>query len=169
MVEFLSKVDHFDFGVESPLLGKPTLSIGSIEGGIIINLVPDLCKAQLDIRYLPTQDPEKLFTRFNEIGEPKVKVEIIGDSKPPVETDPNSNFVKTALGVADEITKGKHQVGGVSYFTDAAVLANKLGIPAIIIGPGKTWMSHQPNEYVEIPDFLNAIKIYVLLAMRYGH
>jgi len=168
MIEFLSKIKDFNFGVKPhPLLGRPTLSIGKISGGVLINIVPDLCEALLDVRYLPEQDPKELFSSLKEIGKPKVKMEIIGDPKPPVETDPNSPFAKTALEVVDKITGQKHQIGGAPYFTDAAVLANELKIPAVIIGPAKTWMTHQPNEYVEISNFLNAIKIYILFAMRY--
>ena len=36
-----------------PLHTPPTLNLGSIHGGTAPNVVPALCKAQLDIRYLP--------------------------------------------------------------------------------------------------------------------
>src|ERR1700726_2424729 len=39
-----------------PVLGKPTLSTGRIRGGAKINVVPDRCYAEVDIRILPGQE-----------------------------------------------------------------------------------------------------------------
>lgn len=42
LIRLLERVEHFDFGVdEHPLLGRPTVSIGTIAGGSVVNIVPD--------------------------------------------------------------------------------------------------------------------------------
>ena len=38
---------------EHPLLGRTTVSAGTVNGGSKINIVPDSCTAEVDIRYLP--------------------------------------------------------------------------------------------------------------------
>src|SRR5699024_12876154 len=35
------------------LLGKPTLNIGSVQGGVQTNIVPDQCNVTVDIRTIP--------------------------------------------------------------------------------------------------------------------
>src|SRR5690606_23454751 len=40
-----------------PLLGRPTLSVGTIHGGLTVNTVPDRCTIQIDRRVLPDESP----------------------------------------------------------------------------------------------------------------
>ena len=42
---------------EHPLCGRPTLSVGTIHGGISVNTVPDHCTIEIDRRLLPDDDP----------------------------------------------------------------------------------------------------------------
>src|SRR5262245_52521698 len=39
-----------------PILGPPSLSIGRIEGGLSVNIVPDWCEIEVDRRLLPGED-----------------------------------------------------------------------------------------------------------------
>jgi len=55
----------------------------------------------------------------------------------------------------------------VAYYTDGSVLANRLQIPMVNIGPADTGMTHQPNECVEVSRLVQAVKIYLLIAARY--
>ena len=40
-----------------PLLGTPTINLGTVQGGICVNAVPDRCTVELDRRLLPHEDP----------------------------------------------------------------------------------------------------------------
>ena len=40
------------------LLGRPTLSVGVIQGGISVNTVPDRCTIEIDRRLLPGEPPQ---------------------------------------------------------------------------------------------------------------
>ncbi len=40
------------------LLGTPTISLGTIRGGVSVNTVPDRCRVEFDRRLLPEEDPE---------------------------------------------------------------------------------------------------------------
>jgi len=53
---------------------------------------------------------------------------------------------------------------GFAAVDDAAFL-NMTGIPTITIGPGDLRMAHAPNEYVDIPELINAAKIYAIAAL----
>ena len=41
-----------------PVLGPPSLSIGRIEGGQSVNVVPDWCEIEIDRRVIPGEDPD---------------------------------------------------------------------------------------------------------------
>ena len=49
---------HDDLGhPPHPLLGRPTLNVGVITGGISVNTVPDQCSIELERRLLPHEEP----------------------------------------------------------------------------------------------------------------
>jgi len=166
MAEFLTKLKKIDFKTKPhPFLGKPTLAVGTINGGVAINLIPDMCEAEIDIRLLPEQDPNEILSKLKRLGGRNIELEVI-DFKKPVETDPEDPFVKVAADSVANIIGKRPKPGGVSYFTDGTIIANSLNIPMVIIGPADTAMTHQPNEYVEIPKLIDAAKIFCLIALR---
>jgi succinyl-diaminopimelate desuccinylase len=79
MVRFLRRVEeHLDLGAEPhPLLGEPTFTVGTIQGGVAINVIPDACEAQLDIRLVPGLDHREVVRRVRELGEGRVEVEVL--------------------------------------------------------------------------------------------
>ena len=151
---------------EHPLLGRPTFTVGTIKGGVTINVIPDACEAELDIRLLPGQDFEAVLNEVRLLAGENIKIELM-DWKEPVESDPKAEIVQMALEAVEAITGKPRSVKGVSYYTDGAILANRLSIPMVIIGPADTGMTHQPDENVEIARLVQAVKIYLLLAYRY--
>ena len=166
MSEFLTKLKKIDFKAKPhPLLGKPTLAVGTINGGVAINVIPDMCEAEIDIRLLPGQDQSEVLSKLERLGGRRIQLEVI-DFKKPVETDPKDPFVKIAVDSVTSIVGKRPRPQGVSYFTDGNIIANSLNIPMVIIGPADTTMTHQPNEYVEIPKLIDAAKIFCLIALR---
>jgi len=168
MVLYLRRVEEeLDFGdVRHPLLGRPTVNLSTIRGGVTVNVVPDVCEAQIDIRLLPGQDYREVVQLVRDLGGGDVKVEIV-DWKEPVETDPRSEIVDICLSTVSEITGVNRQPKGVSYYTDGTVIANRMGIPMVIVGPADTGMTHQPNECVEVERLVQAVKSYLSIAVRY--
>ena len=51
-----------DFG-SHPLCGRPTLSVGTIAGGISVNTVPDLATIEIDRRLIPGEEPRARIAR----------------------------------------------------------------------------------------------------------
>lgn len=137
-----------------PVLGKPTIGIfTTIQGGTSVNKFPDSCSATLDIRTTP-----RLHSQVLPILKKKLKpfgVNVNYDALP-VEaglTGKNEKIVK----VIQELTKLPLSIDTIScdlsFFT-------KIGIPAIILGPGAREIIHQPNEYAEIKNIKTSIKLY---------
>ena len=42
-----------------PIVGPPSLSVGRIEGGQSVNIVPDWCEIEIDRRLIPGEQPEQ--------------------------------------------------------------------------------------------------------------
>jgi succinyl-diaminopimelate desuccinylase len=163
----------FDFE-ESPSLGRPTLSVNVIAGGNKTNVVPDHCRIVLDMRTVPSQDHQTLIEAVRRLADEvarsvdgEVRVDITVDqSDGSVETDPEEPLVQALAACVAEVNGTRPEIGGVSYATDAAVLAPGFDIPMVICGPGAPGMAHQPDEYVEVKQLVQAAEIYAAIARR---
>src|ERR1700722_5524024 len=127
-----------------PVLGKPTLSTGRIHGGAKINVVPDRCYAEIDIRILPGQ--ESMATAVAEFFQQHHVPAIVNPIKvsTPLYTPPDNPFIGKFITLGSKLV-------GASWFCDAAFFALK-GTPAIAIGPGSIAQAHTADEFIEISE-----------------
>lgn len=167
LVGALARLETLRFDVAPhQLLGEPTLAIGKIHGGVNINVTPDLCIAELDVRILPGQNPDHVTSTIQEALGAAIEISRI-DYKPAVETPDNHPFVKICMDArAHELGTVARPVG-LSYFTDGAVICKAMNLPMVILGPGGTEMTHQHNEYCEIDRLVRAAKIFTRIAFKY--
>ncbi|KXH76543.1 MAG: hypothetical protein AM326_06965 [Candidatus Thorarchaeota archaeon SMTZ-45] len=154
------------------ILGQPTMNIGVIQGGITINVVPDRCEAELDMRIVKGQDPDTLLktmnTRIESAGlSERVKVEYI-HGKPAVLTPIDSEIVKIVKDVVKNVTGMIPKMGIATYGTDCSVLQPKIGILNVICGPGSIEQAHQPNEFISLDELYQSIDIYLEIARHFS-
>lgn len=144
--------------VNDPILGKSTLNIGVIRGGISANVVPESAKVQCDYRLVPPISPitfsnqirEKIETYSNNsLANFKMKQRQIMAS---VSTSKDNEFVKKFSEKCSS-----QEFIGLNYGTDAAVLANQNpSVPFVIFGPGNPTRIHVSNEKVSIAELNEA-------------
>lgn len=154
------------------LLGSPSISIGTIVGGTATNVVPEKCTITVDRRYMPWESGETAKKELEQIIEklkkedPTIKVEIkkVVDAEA-LKTSEEEPFVKCLKEAGKMVMKRNIRSLGFPYATDSWILANKLGIPTVIFGPGNIEQAHRPNEFIEIDELINATKIYTLTAV----
>ena len=61
MAHATTNLNIFDFNVaRHEVLGKPTLNVGTVEGGMNINSVPDQARVGIDIRTVPGQSHDSV-------------------------------------------------------------------------------------------------------------
>jgi acetylornithine deacetylase/succinyl-diaminopimelate desuccinylase-like protein len=127
-----------------PVLGKPTLSTGRIRGGAKINVVPDRCYAEIDIRILPGQ--ESMATAVAEFFEQHQIPAFVTSIKTsaPLYTSPDNPFISNFTALGSKLT-------GANWFCDAAFFALE-GTPAIAIGPGSIAQAHTADEFIEVAE-----------------
>ena len=150
-----------------PLLGKPTIQITGIQGGIAPNMTPDEAELCMDIRTVPGIGKEEILLWAKEEAEKyrkhtqgRVGIEFqIMNYRKAIETDEKNPWVQKMEHVIKSET-GEGTKTGISFFTDASVfMKNRDDIPVILFGPGKEQLAHKPDEYVEIKTYLQYIRI----------
>jgi len=164
MCEFLSSLKNLKLKVPSyPLLDGPTIRVGRIEGGSAVNLTPDNCIADFDVRFPPGVDPADVIAQIEEILPKDVKISTL-DFKPAVESSPNDAFVQLCTSVCEQHSGIHPEIKGVSYYSDATVLLNGISAKFAIVGPGGLGQSGQSDEYVVIEKVKKAALIYADVA-----
>jgi len=157
----IAKLEAFDFNVaRHPVLGAPTLNVGTVQGGININSVPDRAEFQIDVRTIPDQDHNRLREQIEGYLGEEVEVETIMDVGG-VWTDPGSAWLQTVYAATEHAMGEAAAIEAAPYFTDASALTPAYGAPpTVILGPGEATMAHQTDEYCNLHRIEEAVEIY---------
>jgi succinyl-diaminopimelate desuccinylase len=161
-------LQEFDFNVaRHDVLGAPTLNVGTIQGGLNINSVPDQALIGIDIRTIPGQDHGRLREQLASYLGSDVALKTLLDAKS-IWTDPHDAWIGEVFRVARNVEGLDDAIGAAPYFTDASALSVALGSPPIvIIGPGEMALAHQTDEYCLISRVENVTEIYSQLVGRW--
>ena len=135
--------------LNDPVLGSPTLSVGTMAGGSKTNIVPDCCDATVDIRTIPAQDAQRL---IDEIRTRLAGVEINVLQSLPLYTDPAHPLIAV-------LKKAGGKPVGAPWFCDAAVFS-AAGIPAVAAGPGSIAQAHTKDEWIAVDDLQRGVEFY---------
>jgi acetylornithine deacetylase len=140
-----------DTGYEIPY---STLHVGTIAGGVALNIVPNHCRLDLEIRTLAADDPERILDRLRAGAaglvetarqiSPEADIAIeVTNSYPGLDTPLEAEvvrFVKTLAGAGAPIK--------ISFGTEGGLFDRRLGLPVVVCGPGSMNQGHKPDEYV---------------------
>jgi acetylornithine deacetylase len=143
----------FDHAYEPPFT---TLHTGIIEGGRALNIVPNHCHFEFEIRALPHQDVDALTDRITSYARTELEPEMKAlhpaagfDFTVNNDTDgfdlPDDH---EAVRLVSELT-GDNRTGRVSFGTEAG-LFNRAGIPTVVCGPGYIEQAHKPDEFISL-------------------
>jgi succinyl-diaminopimelate desuccinylase len=146
------------------LLGEPTLSLGTISGGLNINSVPDRATAGIDVRTVPGLAREEVARRVAGAMGREVRVETLL-ALDPIDTDPGDSWVAEVFGVMEPVTGERPVPRGLAYFTDAAALTPAYGRPpTIICGPGDAEQAHRTDESCSVAKVAAAAEGFAAIA-----
>jgi len=146
-------------GPGHPVLGAPSLSVGVIEGGQAVNVVPDRCSIEIDRRTLPYENLQSIIHPVRELladlpdwelKEPHLSVagmEVL-DTAPVVEVLANS--IRAVCGSV--------AIEAAQYATDAGIY-NSVGIPTVVFGPGDIAQAHTEAEFIDLRQLEQAVAI----------
>ena len=167
-----SKIGPFDNEYEIPY---STLHTGLINGGTILNIVPNLCQFEFEIRHLAEDDPIEIMQRIHhyteellikEMHKISAKTNITFSEKinyPGLNISETINPVKQ---VKDILNDTKHKK--VIFGTEGGLFKKKLNIPTIVCGPGSINQAHKPDEYIAIEQMEKGGKFIDKLISNYS-
>lgn len=156
-----------------PLLGSPTWNVGRIEGGRTSSMVAADCRLWMDRRLMPGEDPAEILSGLLDAAD---RAGITGDgislegtvtmSMPGFRTPVSHPLVSAVHGAVRDVG-GPAVIGGWSAACDGGFIAQDLGVPTVVMGPGGlNDQAHQVDESVGVDELVLAARAYVLAALR---
>lgn len=148
------------------ILPKATLNIGTINGGLKVNMIPGECSFEADIRMPVGVDKETIMAEVEKIASayPEASWEEINSSLPSY-CDPYGDMVEIIQKNVEQL-RGFRPTPVVSLGGTDARLWRYAGIPAYVYGPYPTGMG-AGDENVPEDDFFHVLKTHVLSAYDY--
>ena len=155
-----------------PILGPPTLSVGRIEGGQSVNVVPDWCEIEVDRRLIPGEDAASAMETVKDLVEKLFEdpgcVEM---SQPWVHMPPlapqATGWIEPLSRAIETATAHRPILMGVPFGTDAGPLSEK-GTPCVVFGPGDIAQAHTKDEWIDLEQVQLAALAYFQIAVDLG-
>jgi succinyl-diaminopimelate desuccinylase len=145
-VEVFRGIESLPFARHSSaLFDRPSINLGRIWGGDALNKVPDTCVIDVDIRFLPDQDPDEILEQVSALPDTRV---ITTFRRSPAVVEAGSPFV---VGLC-EAASPHHPERVMSVGRDGASDAVSFlaaGVPAVEFGPIGDG-HHGPEEWVSV-------------------
>lgn len=158
---------------EHSLVGRPTLSVGTIEGGISVNTVPDHCVIEIDRRIVPSgsddaaKAQQHVIDYLAKVLPQNVRLE---HEQPyilsPGLSDQQNGPLVQQLSAAAQAAGAAGKKIGVPFGTDAPAY-DVLGIPTVVFGPGSIAQAHTADEWIEIDQLHAATDILYRFVKSY--
>jgi succinyl-diaminopimelate desuccinylase len=145
-IDVFRAIESLPFSRESSeMYDRPSINLGRIEGGDVLNRVPDRCEMAVDVRYLPGQDPGEILAQVRAIANIDVTRTFI---HPPVAVPRSNPYVRALRDAVARSASGEVMSVGRDGASDAASFI-EAGIPAVEFGPAGAG-HHGPDEWVSL-------------------
>lgn len=134
-----------------------TVQVGTIKGGTAVNVVPDHCEFDFEIRALPGSPHQQLPQTLQQWASqellpdmrrvsPDTDIHLLQQVEyPGLQDDQSMDALKQQCASA----LPQHDFESVAFGTEAG-LFQQAGIPTVICGPGSITQAHKADEYIEL-------------------
>ncbi|MDQ3955682.1 MAG: M20 family metallopeptidase [Actinomycetota bacterium] len=166
MAEVISHLEEKLPDVSHPVLGGPSINVGTISGGAKVNIVPASCVIEVDRRSLPGESLEDV------VASVEAAVDAARERFPdldanvdasfyaaPFEIDENSTLVRNCLESVAEATGREGELMGFRGASDARFLA-EAGAEVVVWGPGDIALAHTAREHVDLAEVATCAAAY---------
>ena len=148
------------------IMPKVTLNIGTIRGGLKVNMVPGECVFEADIRLPVGADKARIMAEVERIAAAYPEVSFEEDNcNLPSYCDPYGDMVEIIQNNVEQL-RGFRPTPVVSLGGTDARLWRYENIPAYVYGPFPKGMGSF-DEHVPVEDFLHVVRTHVLSAYDY--
>ncbi len=180
---FLAQIDQFNRNWSSkkvhPLLPMPCqILVAQIKAGEYPSAFAGSAEIYFDAQYLPADLDEKhrgskIKKEIEEFVAAVAQTDEWMRENPPyvewlldadcAETPVDSSFVTTLIDAAKKVSD-QIKVSGVGSHTDMGWYVHS-GIPTVNFGPGNPKIAHQANEYIELDEYIQGVKLMASMIM----
>ncbi|MGI9382266.1 MAG: ArgE/DapE family deacylase [Methyloligellaceae bacterium] len=151
--------------------------VGTFESGSFPSAFPDTCLLKGSIATVPGEDHDGVKQSFVEHVQKAAADDPWMKDNPPeitfgnkfggldaeaADIPPDHPIVTTLVDCFKEVTGREPEISGRQGAADTRFLINNGDTPTVIFGPGPTAVMHANDEYVDIDDYMTAIKVYAL-------
>ena len=163
-VDAIQQLRIFDFDTSfDPLLGNPTLNVGTITDGLNVNSVPDSASFDIDIRTVCGMSHEQLTGRLGTYLGEKVNLRASVDV-PALSNELADPWILRATRIVESATGERTRQRTVAYFSDGRILRQLFGeVPTIVLGPAEPTCAHQTDEWCSVERIQRCTSIYLEL------
>lgn len=144
--QHLREKGHQDQGYDIPYT---TVHVGKIAGGTALNIVPNMCVVDYEIRHLAQDSSanvqEQIIENIKDDFKKHIDVEEV-NQYPGLKTSTTIEAVKFIQKLLPDETA----IGNISFGTEGGLFQGALNCPVVVCGPGDIAVAHKPNEFVEI-------------------
>ena len=144
--------------------GAPTLSVGTIRGGMGVNLVPDRVVLEIDRRLVPGEDPLIARQEVIDYISEHCSADGIEHEEPFLASEGLSNERVGAAAAAASLREAVQKAGippveeVARYGTNACVYA-ATDLPCVVFGPGSISQAHTADEWIDLREVEQATEI----------
>jgi acetylornithine deacetylase len=155
-----------------------TVSVGTIQGGHVLNIVPGDCRFLWECRTLPGEDRDAFARGLDRFARdtvlprlrasaPNATIETVQHARVTAlapETGPHAaaDGVPTdRRGAADALARqltGTNRTEVVSYATEGGIFQTH-GFSTVVMGPGNIREAHQPDEFIEAAELERCVGV----------
>ena len=140
------RIETLPFSRESSdLFDRPSINLARIQGGDAFNKVPDICTMDVDIRFLPNQDPGEVLAQIRSIPDLSI---VKCFTRAPAIVSRRNPYVRALRDAVGRTIEGEALSVGRDGASDAISFL-EAGVPAVEFGPVGAG-HHGPEEWVSI-------------------
>jgi len=141
------------------VLNHYTVNVGTIAGGTKVNVVPENCEAEIDIRVPPGGDQNGVEEFVRSVLPQDLTYEVINRTMPSY-TLADNPLIRTVQQGAYRVFGYKPQPTYMAATSDAHHFRELLSLPTVAFGPGYVELAHAYDEFVYAKDLVNMSKVY---------
>lgn len=158
MAEVVSHLTETLPDIEHPVVGGPSINVGTIAGGEKTNIVPASCVIEIDRRSIPGETETSVTASINEAIErarsryPNLDAHLeLEFYSRPFEVGASSRVVPEMRAAVASATGRDAETIGFRGASDARFLA-EAGVDVLVCGPGDIALAHTARESIDLDE-----------------
>ena len=158
--------------ISHPIVGGPSINVGTIRGGEKVNIIPASCIVEVDRRTIPGETEDEVRAQieraidmaketYPEI-DAVIDIPVFGQ---PFEVEEDARVLRDVCAAVTEAQGRDAEVIGFRGSSDARFFADA-GSDVVVCGPGDITVAHTAREYIDLDELERGALAYAAAFAR---